>query len=233
MNKLELSKKIEKTQNEVDFFTKILDNLKTPIYSTAIKEPPQILWANKVVENMMGMDFRHIAAQYEEIYQGKIDNEYMEEIYHDAVKDVLDGNHHKPIKAVYPMAFPLGHQAWFMATANALFRDRNNVPRVSICFGIDVSDQIKTDQDLQTAMRINHSLRYKLLLQELSNTEQELVALISKGKTSKEIAKETHRGIKTIESHRRNIFKKLDCKNVAELTKLFFFAQESDNLINS
>ena len=43
--------------------------------------------------------------------------------------------------------------------------------------------------------------------------------LLAEGKTSKEIASELNRSIKTIESHRRNITHKVGLHSVAELTK--------------
>lgn len=53
----------------------------------------------------------------------------------------------------------------------------------------------------------------------LTTREQEVLALILEGKTTKEIAKLTFLSEKTIENHRSNLFVKFDVKNVAELVK--------------
>ena len=54
---------------------------------------------------------------------------------------------------------------------------------------------------------------------ELSVREREVLQSIAEGKSASDIAKELSLSVKTIESHRRNIMKKLDLYSVAELTK--------------
>ena len=53
----------------------------------------------------------------------------------------------------------------------------------------------------------------------LSNKETEVLVLISKGLTTKEIAEKLFVSSRTIETHRANILKKLEVKNTAELIK--------------
>jgi DNA-binding NarL/FixJ family response regulator len=53
----------------------------------------------------------------------------------------------------------------------------------------------------------------------LSNKEAEVLGLISKGLTTKEIAAQLFVSSRTIETHRANILKKLEVKNTAELIK--------------
>ena len=53
----------------------------------------------------------------------------------------------------------------------------------------------------------------------LSNKENEVLGLISKGLTTKEIAAKLFVSSRTIETHRANIIKKLEVKNTAELIK--------------
>lgn len=51
----------------------------------------------------------------------------------------------------------------------------------------------------------------------LSEREIEVIKLIAYGSTTSQIADTLHLSVKTVESHRRNIFKKLQVKNVAQL----------------
>lgn len=53
----------------------------------------------------------------------------------------------------------------------------------------------------------------------LSNKETDVLGLISKGLTTKEIATKLFVSSRTIETHRANILKKLEVKNTAELIK--------------
>ena len=54
---------------------------------------------------------------------------------------------------------------------------------------------------------------------EISEREQEVLALIIDGLTNVEIGKSLNISNRTVESHRRNILQKLDVKNTAELVK--------------
>lgn len=56
-------------------------------------------------------------------------------------------------------------------------------------------------------------------LAKLSERETEVVALIAEGKSNKEIAMHLGIGVRTIETHRERIMRKLDIHSVAGLTK--------------
>jgi len=58
-----------------------------------------------------------------------------------------------------------------------------------------------------------------LKFNQLSNKEREVLQLVAEGKKTKEIAEKLCVSIKTIESHRRNIMKKLNIFTIAGLTK--------------
>lgn len=55
--------------------------------------------------------------------------------------------------------------------------------------------------------------------QVLATREREVLQLLAEGKTSKVIASELGLSTKTVETHRRNISKKLGLRSIAELTK--------------
>ncbi|EPZ8357406.1 LuxR C-terminal-related transcriptional regulator [Enterobacter hormaechei] len=58
-----------------------------------------------------------------------------------------------------------------------------------------------------------------LNLPKLSRREKQILALISEGRKNKDIAEELCISIKTVESHRFNLMKKLDAHNVVSLIK--------------
>ena len=60
------------------------------------------------------------------------------------------------------------------------------------------------------------------LAEPLSTREKEIVKLISEGKSNKDIAEIFSISIRTVESHRANIMKKLDLNNTAELVRYAF-----------
>ncbi|MGA8489317.1 MAG: response regulator transcription factor, partial [Terriglobales bacterium] len=52
----------------------------------------------------------------------------------------------------------------------------------------------------------------------LTPREREVMQLLAEGKTSKEVAVALHLSVKTAETHRTNIMRKLDLHSVANLT---------------
>lgn len=63
------------------------------------------------------------------------------------------------------------------------------------------------------------SMEAKVSSSKLTPREREVLQLIAEGKSTKQIADLLHRGVKTVETHRRRIMQKLDIHSVAELTK--------------
>ena len=53
----------------------------------------------------------------------------------------------------------------------------------------------------------------------LTAREREVLQLMSEGHSTKEIARQLHISVKTVETHRRHVMRKLDIFSVAELTK--------------
>lgn len=61
--------------------------------------------------------------------------------------------------------------------------------------------------------------KQKILFNEMTNKEREVLQLIAEGQKTRDIAEMLNVSIKTIEAHRRNIMKKLNIFNIAGLTK--------------
>lgn len=53
----------------------------------------------------------------------------------------------------------------------------------------------------------------------LTPREREVLQLLAEGRTSKQIAEELQMSVRTVETHRRDIMRKLEIRNVANLTK--------------
>jgi len=89
---------------------------------------------------------------------------------------------------------------------------------------VDVTHQIHTRQSLQTLVRENKQLHKQLEIAKLSPKEQEVLALLAQGGSTKAIAEKLDRSYYTIQSYRKRLLQKLACKSVVELTR---FAIES------
>jgi DNA-binding NarL/FixJ family response regulator len=53
----------------------------------------------------------------------------------------------------------------------------------------------------------------------LTTREREVIQLLAEGKTSKEVAVALNLSVKTAETHRTNLMRKLDLHSIADLTR--------------
>jgi DNA-binding CsgD family transcriptional regulator len=66
-------------------------------------------------------------------------------------------------------------------------------------------------------------------MNSLTNKEREVFSLVSAGLTTKEIASRLNLSHHTIESHRKNLLKKFQAKNSAELIQKIFILEYQAN----
>lgn len=79
-----------------------------------------------------------------------------------------------------------------------------------------LSEELKT-QLLQNVFQQDREIKHKSLI--LTRREKEVLQLIAKEYSTKEIAEALHISPFTVENHRKNLFQKLDVKNVAGLIR--------------
>jgi DNA-binding CsgD family transcriptional regulator len=123
-------------------------------------------------------------------------------------------------------------QEWLVASAR-LHKDEQGLPNeVVICsYFTGLSDDVK--------IKLHRVLeQYDLLRQNvekvasLTNREKEILALVAEGMTSEEIAKAIHLSRHTVNTHRKNIYRKLSIQNSADLLKVaevFGFISATDH----
>jgi FixJ family two-component response regulator len=89
-------------------------------------------------------------------------------------------------------------------------------------------DAISKAVDRHCALRARHtqSRQIRHMLDSLTPRENEVLALVMEGKTSREIANQLHRSEKTIQLHRANIMKKFNVRRVVDLINMVTAAQE-------
>lgn len=67
---------------------------------------------------------------------------------------------------------------------------------------------------------------------QLSERELEITSLVCKGLTSKEIGEQLHLSLHTVETHRKNILKKLNLKKTTALVDYYNHFIQSQMLTN-
>ncbi len=94
-----------------------------------------------------------------------------------------------------------------------------NSPQEEVFLAIDsvLNGHIYVCSEIETVSQLNKNSKDRKGLNLLSPKELEIVDLIKVGDSSKQISDKLSISVRTVESHRYNILKKLDIKNVAAL----------------
>ncbi|WP_262246676.1 helix-turn-helix transcriptional regulator [Parapedobacter soli] len=112
---------------------------------------------------------------------------------------------------------------WYLSASRPFIYDESGVPLLSLTFALQL------DPDHHMAEKAERLMEENLLLKEnyqrfasLTKREKELLKYIVSGEKTIEISERTHISIKTLNTHRRNIKRKLGAKSHYEIIK---FAQ--------
>ncbi|MBY0425564.1 MAG: LuxR C-terminal-related transcriptional regulator [Cytophagales bacterium] len=123
---------------------------------------------------------------------------------------------------------PSQKSKWLLCHDNILCVTPQNHPLLSCTILTDITE-IKKDSALYYSIHDgDHLLLQKSLGQEsadftLTDRELEIVELLGKGKTTKEIADDLFISFETVKKHRSNILTKTKCNNTAELINALSF----------
>ena len=98
------------------------------------------------------------------------------------------------------------------------FSELANAIRTIASGGLYISPRIAGNV-LQEFARRGKPARNKPPKVELTSREEEILQLIAEGKSTKDIAADLHVSVKTVETHRTHIMRKVGAHNVAALTK--------------
>ncbi len=90
-------------------------------------------------------------------------------------------------------------------------------PQKSLSVAMEISEIMHTENQLSNALKEISKLKSELRLTHLTKREKEILGLIAKGKTDKEIASELFISVTTAKKHRTNLIIKTEVKNTAEL----------------
>lgn len=204
-------------EDEKAFYRRILNSVNASVHILRIDKNGKTLpvWINPQYEQIMGydMDYREKIG-----YTYKADELYHPddiEIIRQAIIKVLK-NREEGVASMFRVKDGKGRWKWVLISGIAY--DISGDPDHLLCVMVDVSESMAnyfalTEEYTKEIRRLNN----KLLLNELTKTEKEIIALLFQGKTTKEIAQIRHRSYETINNHKRNIFRKLDIHKVSEL----------------
>lgn len=200
----------------LDFYEHILNNINAVIY---INSPLRMNWANEHCKRLSGYSYEEIneigLAKYRENHYHPDDSKIFEE-----TRRHFKNSNIGHATFIYRQKNRKGNWLHLLGVGRICKRDRHNIPTEILCCGIDVANKYEKLNELKHILKENAYLKQKIKLKTLTKREIEVLKLISSGMSSKEIALSLNISKFTIETHRKNIHRKLGIHTLAELVAL-------------
>jgi DNA-binding CsgD family transcriptional regulator len=110
--------------------------------------------------------------------------------------------------------------SWYLSTTKVLLRDNQHKPWLIITMAFPIDPLHHVTAKVSRLLEENNFLRKNYhKFGELSEREQQVLRLLSLGKSAPETAEELFISVATVETHRRNIKNKLGTNSFYELTQ--------------
>lgn len=210
-----LKSKIAELEDKCKFYETIIDQVPANIYIAELEKG--VTWCNQTNEDTLGYSLKEIKEM------GGIN--YLYEVVHPDDYNVpdksIDHFINQPDKQ-YGGVFRCrnkntGLYKWFIGWGKVIEPETAGGNLRVLNVDVDLSPQMNTDKQLRAVLAENLKLQHRLLLESLSKREIEVLKRICSGSSSKEIAETLFISKHTVETHRKNLLKKLKLKNLASL----------------
>jgi PAS domain S-box-containing protein len=182
----------------------------------------QYVWSNGNYKRLLGYTFNNLNKLYLQNW---------EQLYHpDDVEivqqqiNVLKDTENKAFSGFFRMKHKEGRWVWIFCRTVNLKRNPDGTPGLVLGIAIDISDQIHTRNQFVELFKEHKRTENTDQLKILTPREREVIIMLSKGYSCKEIAKYFNVSYHTIDTHRKNIARKLNINNKASLIQ---FAMEN------
>jgi|GEM_PF-1274368 len=122
-------------------------------------------------------------------------------------------------KTLLHMRDSFGEEHIMSATMAPVARDEKGKVLNYLCIAIDVTRQTETQDELKQLLRQMVSDGSDRVIRSITRREYDVLRLIAKEFSTKQIAEELSVSIPTVETHRRNLLRKVGVKNTAGLVR--------------
>ena len=220
----ELTQDIERTryenkniQERINFYKTLLHNIPALFFIVNLKNT-DIIWKNREFDLLLSytkLQEKYLIEQISKFYihpkqyQNDRKKEYSIEVTNTGIFKIPSEK--KDNTTYYFKGYTLSN-------------DQNGKPIEVFITAFNLAEKINTDLQLEELVKENKRLKNKLAINMLTNREKEVVRLISQGMSSKKISEQLDLSFYTVETHRKNILRKIELNNTAELIR---FATEA------
>lgn len=225
MNDFEANCQLKELENELAFLRKIVNSLPALVYINELEHPNDPSSIKNVYLNQFGHDF--IGYTREEI--DELGSQFFQRIIHPDDLEVIPVTVHAENSRITNSCLVSMHRLqakgekeyhWHYDHGITFDYFPDGSSRQAMVVSVNVTDTITTQNQLNAPLKEISQLKYTLKLSALTSREKEVLHLITKGKTDKEISTQLFISVNTAKKHRTNIIHKAEVKNTAELVAL-------------
>ena len=177
------------------------------------------LWSCDNYELLTGYTLKEAAAMGVDYFQNAYHDED-KQIFLESKKNLYDNMGSSNWQGVYRIHTKDNRRLWIFSVGKVLKYDKKKRPWLALGIGINITEKIKNEMNFIALMQENLALKHQTIRKLLSSREKEILKQLTYGYNSKKIADNLCLSKHTIETHRKNILKKTELKNTAELIKL-------------
>jgi len=178
----------------------------------------ELIWANKRHRDWFG---EYMGDKEKEYPKGAFEGFLLKEDKKQFKKGYIHflRNPGKPYRNIYKRTD--GERSiWLFINAVVISHVKDHRPDKVIVVITDLSREIDAEVQLHRVLEQNSRVREKYKATQLTRRQKEVLGLILKGYTNKEMAEALHISLHTVDSHRKSLLAKFNIKNTAALVRL-------------
>jgi DNA-binding CsgD family transcriptional regulator len=212
---------IDLIQCELAFYKNILDHVPACVYinefcasgkSFVLKN----IWCNRFTEQFIGYSRKEIDILGAEFFKRVLHPDDLKMIEYPNLDDQSLGETKQfRLHRLKPKNSNI--YFWMYGSTSVIDYFDIGMPRQFLNFAVEISNQIKTENQLVDLLQEANRVKNQLYLKGLTNRQKEIISLIAKGNKDKEIAGQLYISTATAKTHRNMLIKKLNLKNSATL----------------
>jgi PAS domain S-box-containing protein len=135
------------------------------------------------------------------------------------IANVLTDDNHTVYQHICRMNTRFGESMRFNSRFSVFERHANGAPKLLLCVALDITQQTETENELKALLRNMSTPEDDARVRSITRRELEVLQLIAQQYSTKQIADSLHISIPTVETHRRNLLRKINVKNTAGLIR--------------
>ena len=128
----------------------------------------------------------------------------------------------EPFRTIHHRQDKDGRDLWLFINAIVIEYNKKKKPDLVVMMITDLTNEIDSEISLKNLLDQNLEVRKQYQAVELTDRQREILKLIIKGYTNKEIAEELNISQHTVDTHRKKLLAKFKAKNSATLVRVAF-----------